>query len=220
MDKTIKPSREFQIFAKPIGPVCNLDCHYCYYVEKEDLYQREGSSRMNDDILETYIIQHIEATTEVTQQPPALQINGEYHRDNEGNEGDAPMGAGHIEGGGGQGDTDDDGDTAGNNGRQYFIERFLANTHDAQTDEDFEHGRTNNPYLHQLHPIGAVHRRRVIKAFGYKLAHHRNYNCDIAETGTVIHGNAPFGDQQPDCPFRVERVRHGFFSKCRRRLYP
>ncbi len=31
-------SREFQIFAKPAGALCNLDCHYCYYLEKERLY--------------------------------------------------------------------------------------------------------------------------------------------------------------------------------------
>ena len=33
-----KASREFQIFAKPAGAVCNLDCHYCYYLQKELLY--------------------------------------------------------------------------------------------------------------------------------------------------------------------------------------
>jgi sulfatase maturation enzyme AslB (radical SAM superfamily) len=33
-----KASREFQVFAKPIGSLCNLDCHYCYYLEKEHLY--------------------------------------------------------------------------------------------------------------------------------------------------------------------------------------
>ena len=30
--------REFQIFAKPAGAICNLDCHYCYYLQKEQLY--------------------------------------------------------------------------------------------------------------------------------------------------------------------------------------
>ena len=28
----VKASREFQIFAKPVGALCNLDCHYCYYL--------------------------------------------------------------------------------------------------------------------------------------------------------------------------------------------
>jgi len=29
----VKASREFQIFAKPAGSICNLDCHYCYYLD-------------------------------------------------------------------------------------------------------------------------------------------------------------------------------------------
>ena len=28
----------FQIMAKPNGSVCNLNCEYCYYLEKEKLY--------------------------------------------------------------------------------------------------------------------------------------------------------------------------------------
>lgn len=56
-------SREFQVFAKPVGAICNLDCHYCYYLEKKQLYPKK-SLRMTDEILEKYIIQQIEATTE------------------------------------------------------------------------------------------------------------------------------------------------------------
>ncbi|MCJ7595992.1 MAG: radical SAM protein, partial [Desulfobacterales bacterium] len=58
----VKASRGFQVFAKPAGPVCNLRCHYCYYLEKEHLYPMGESFRMPDDILEKYIIQHIEAS--------------------------------------------------------------------------------------------------------------------------------------------------------------
>ncbi len=54
-------SREFQIFAKPIGAVCNLECHYCYYLKKHDLYPDAVSFRMTDDVLEYYIRQHIMA---------------------------------------------------------------------------------------------------------------------------------------------------------------
>ncbi len=57
----IKASREFQVFAKPIGSVCNLDCHYCYYLKKEHLYPQGEPFRMSDDLLEEYIVQHIEA---------------------------------------------------------------------------------------------------------------------------------------------------------------
>ena len=57
-----KASREFQVFAKPVGPICNMDCHYCYYLEKEHLYPKGETFRMPDDILEEYIVQHINAS--------------------------------------------------------------------------------------------------------------------------------------------------------------
>ena len=46
---------------KPVGAICNLDCGYCYYLEKKDFYPKTESFRMADDLLEEYIIQHIEA---------------------------------------------------------------------------------------------------------------------------------------------------------------
>ena len=60
----VKASREFQIFAKPIGPICNLNCHYCYYLQKKHLYQSGESFHMPEDILENYIFQHIKASTD------------------------------------------------------------------------------------------------------------------------------------------------------------
>ena len=54
-------TREFQIFAKPAGAVCNLDCQYCYYRDKSSLYPEAGASRMPDSLLEEYIVQHLEA---------------------------------------------------------------------------------------------------------------------------------------------------------------
>lgn len=54
-------SREFQVLVKPIGAVCNLDCRYCYYLGKRDLYPKTWSFRMDDALLERYIVQHIEA---------------------------------------------------------------------------------------------------------------------------------------------------------------
>lgn len=45
---------------KPRGPICNLDCKYCYFLSKERLYP--GSEfRMDADLLETYTRQYIEA---------------------------------------------------------------------------------------------------------------------------------------------------------------
>jgi len=60
----VKASREFQVFAKPIGSICNLDCHYCYYLKKKHLYPNTESFRMSDEILEEYIVQHIDASPE------------------------------------------------------------------------------------------------------------------------------------------------------------
>ncbi len=55
-------SREFQVMVKPIGAVCNLDCRYCYYLSKKNLYPAAGPFRMADDLLERYIVQHIAAS--------------------------------------------------------------------------------------------------------------------------------------------------------------
>lgn len=57
-------SLPFQVFAKPAGPVCNLGCDYCYYLGKERLWPGISSFRMPPAILETYIRQHIQASTD------------------------------------------------------------------------------------------------------------------------------------------------------------
>jgi len=46
--------------AKPIGPICNLDCSYCFYLEKEQLYPDTRSWRMSGEILERYIREFIQ----------------------------------------------------------------------------------------------------------------------------------------------------------------
>lgn len=57
----------FHLLAKPTGAICNLDCQYCFFLSKEQLYP--GSKfRMSDEVLETYIQQLLEShqTPEVT----------------------------------------------------------------------------------------------------------------------------------------------------------
>ena len=62
----MKTEREFQVFVKPVGPVCNLNCTYCYYIGKKKLYPKGEIYQMPDNLLEKYVVQHIKASTENT----------------------------------------------------------------------------------------------------------------------------------------------------------
>lgn len=53
--------RSFHVMTKPVGPICNLDCKYCFYLEKENLYPGKSNWRMPEDVLEKYVRQYIEA---------------------------------------------------------------------------------------------------------------------------------------------------------------
>jgi uncharacterized protein len=57
----------FHIMTKPIGPRCNIDCRYCYYLEKDMLYPSEKKFRMSDTMLEHYILSHIATSLEAGQ---------------------------------------------------------------------------------------------------------------------------------------------------------
>ncbi|MDE6878506.1 MAG: anaerobic sulfatase maturase [Odoribacter sp.] len=54
-----KLHRSFSVMVKTAGPVCNLDCDYCYYLEKDALYPGKkfnlSSFRMNEEVLEKLI---------------------------------------------------------------------------------------------------------------------------------------------------------------------
>ena len=56
----LKRPNAFQVMLKPAGPSCNLNCTYCYYLEKNKLFQGRNSLRMTDDLLENFIKQFIE----------------------------------------------------------------------------------------------------------------------------------------------------------------
>ena len=57
----------FHVLAKPTGPICNLDCEYCFFLSKEMLYPGDRF-RMAEELLETYLRQLLEAhlTPDVT----------------------------------------------------------------------------------------------------------------------------------------------------------
>lgn len=56
--------RPFGIMTKPIGPRCNINCTYCYYLEKERLYPKKKNFRMSDEVLDAYVRQMIETSLE------------------------------------------------------------------------------------------------------------------------------------------------------------
>ena len=57
------------VVAKPIGPACNLDCEYCFYLEKQALFPAGGQYRMTDRALSAFI------TGYITSQPaPAVEF--------------------------------------------------------------------------------------------------------------------------------------------------
>lgn len=45
------------VLIKPSGPDCNLNCTYCFYLEKAELFAEQRTHRMNDKILEETIRQ-------------------------------------------------------------------------------------------------------------------------------------------------------------------
>ncbi|MFC2084274.1 anaerobic sulfatase maturase [Bacteroidota bacterium] len=63
----MKTFDSFHLLAKPTGPICNLDCHYCFYLEKEKLYENTNIWAMSDKVLEHYIKQYLE-----TQNTPVI----------------------------------------------------------------------------------------------------------------------------------------------------
>lgn len=76
-DSRLQVPPGFHIMAKPVGPACNLNCAYCFYLEKEHLYPAASESgkhalserwAMPPKVLESFIRQMIAAhrTPEVT----------------------------------------------------------------------------------------------------------------------------------------------------------
>ncbi len=53
----------FHVLAKPSGPICNLDCEYCFFLSKEALYPGDRF-RMGDDVLVAYLGQLLAAHTD------------------------------------------------------------------------------------------------------------------------------------------------------------
>ncbi|WP_261193296.1 anaerobic sulfatase maturase [Pseudoruegeria sp. SHC-113] len=61
---------------KPMGPRCNIDCKYCYYLEKEGLYPSEKKFRMSEDMLEHYVRALIETSRKAGMKEVAFAWQG------------------------------------------------------------------------------------------------------------------------------------------------
>ncbi len=55
-----KPLLRMHVMIKATGPVCNLNCSYCYYLSKEQLLTTDSHWRISDETLENFIKQYIE----------------------------------------------------------------------------------------------------------------------------------------------------------------
>jgi uncharacterized protein len=58
---TVPDAIPFHVMTKPGGAVCNLDCAYCFYLEKEKLYPGTSRWAMSPEVLESYVRQYIAA---------------------------------------------------------------------------------------------------------------------------------------------------------------
>jgi uncharacterized protein len=61
--------KAFQIMLKPVGPLCNLNCTYCYYLEKKNLFPGKTQYRLDEELLELYIRDYI-----ASQQVPVVSF--------------------------------------------------------------------------------------------------------------------------------------------------
>ncbi len=59
-------ARPLYVMTKPVSSMCNLNCKYCYYLEKANLYKNQdvaGRFTMSDDVLERFVRDYIESQT-------------------------------------------------------------------------------------------------------------------------------------------------------------
>jgi uncharacterized protein len=63
------PGQGIHVVAKPAGPLCNLNCEYCFYLEKQALFGPDEKYRMPDDVLSAFITNYI-----VSQPTPVVEF--------------------------------------------------------------------------------------------------------------------------------------------------
>ncbi len=55
-----KPVIRMHVMIKATGPICNLNCDYCYYLSKESLLSTDTKWHISEETLENFIKQYIE----------------------------------------------------------------------------------------------------------------------------------------------------------------
>ncbi len=65
MNATFAPfAKPLYVMLKPVGSACNLNCEYCYYLEKEHLYPSTKSQIMSNALLEKFTEQYLNSQTQ------------------------------------------------------------------------------------------------------------------------------------------------------------
>ena len=64
--ETTQAKLPFHLLIKPIGPKCNLNCDYCFYLDKDKFFSHQNSYRMSDKVLKSLTQQYIEGQPEGT----------------------------------------------------------------------------------------------------------------------------------------------------------
>lgn len=65
MNYTFAPfAKPMYVMLKPVGSACNLNCEYCYYLEKEYLYPSAKNQMMTDVLLEKFTEEYLNAQTQ------------------------------------------------------------------------------------------------------------------------------------------------------------
>lgn len=58
-------AKPLYVMLKPVGSACNLNCEYCYYLEKENLYPSAEKQMLSEILLEKFTKEYLESQTQL-----------------------------------------------------------------------------------------------------------------------------------------------------------
>lgn len=59
-EETSSALRQYRAVVKPVGPICNVDCMYCHYLDKKELSGSPTKFQVPDEILAMHMRRYIE----------------------------------------------------------------------------------------------------------------------------------------------------------------